>query len=90
MNVGVTCPECGTSTIVLPSSLYTAVGNLTGIEGELQFHDVTNSMVAETGHRLTVADVDRGYACPVCGKRGELPSEDELRRLAKEQGHPEA
>ena len=86
MNVRFECPGCGTNIIVLPSHLFAAVGNVSGVEVELQFREAMTRKKAETGDRLAVADVDRAYACPECGKRGELPPEDELRRLAKEQG----
>jgi hypothetical protein len=33
---------------------------------------------AKTGDRLAVADVDRVYTCPECGKRGRLPPAEEL------------
>ncbi len=88
-NVRLECPGCGTNIIVMPSRLYTAIGDLSGIEGEAQFSEVVRRKKAETGDSLAVADVDGAYACPVCGKPGKLPPADELRRLAEEQGYPE-
>lgn len=80
-NVRLECPGCGTDIIVMPSELFTAVGDLAGIEGELQFSEVVSDKEALTGDRLAVADVDRAYTCPVCGDHGQLPPEDKLRRL---------
>jgi hypothetical protein len=77
-NVRLQCPSCDTYIIVMPSELYTAVGDLAGIEGEVQFSEVVKGDKALTGDRLAVADVDRSYTCPVCGDRGQLPPEDEL------------
>jgi predicted RNA-binding Zn-ribbon protein involved in translation (DUF1610 family) len=83
VNVGVTCPECGTDFIVMPTELYKAIGDIGGIEGEVGFREQLKTDKAMTGDRLTVADVDRFYVCPECGERGQLPSEDELRRIAE-------
>jgi predicted RNA-binding Zn-ribbon protein involved in translation (DUF1610 family) len=85
-SVGLECPGCGTNIIVMPARLYTAIGDLSGVEGELQFGEVVRRKKAETGDSLAVADVDGAYTCPVCGRRGQLPPADKLRRLAKEQG----
>jgi hypothetical protein len=41
-------------------------------------------MVAATGERPAVVDVDGVFTCPVCGARCKLPPEDEIRRMAKE------
>ena len=86
-SVGVECPGCGTNIIVMASRVYAAIGDLSGIEGELRFREVMRTKKAETGARLTVADVDGAHTCPVCEKPGQLPPPDELRRLADEQGH---
>jgi hypothetical protein len=73
--------------LVMRTEMYKAVGDLWGIEGEVGFREkVKTGRDAETGNRLAVADVDRFYTCPECGERGQLPPEDELRRLAEEQG----
>jgi len=85
VNVGVKCPKCSTDFIVMPAELYKAVGDIPGLEGEVQFLEQLKTDKAMTGHRLTVADADRSYACPECGERGQVPPEDELRRLAEEQ-----
>jgi DNA-directed RNA polymerase subunit RPC12/RpoP len=85
VNARVKCPRCNVNFIVMPSELYKAVGDLGGIEGEVQFREQLKVDKAKTGDRLAVADVDRFYACPECGERGQLPPEDELRRLAEEQ-----
>jgi hypothetical protein len=80
-----TSPLLSVSTL---ADVWALIGH-SGIEGELQFREVTSRLTAETGDRPAVADVNRAYACPVCGKRGKLPPEAELRRLAKEQGYPD-
>jgi predicted RNA-binding Zn-ribbon protein involved in translation (DUF1610 family) len=85
MNVGVQCPRCGTNFIVMPTELYKAIGDLWGPEGEVGFREQLKTDKAKTGDRLTVADAERAYTCPECGERGQLPPEDELRRLAEEQ-----
>jgi hypothetical protein len=89
MNVGVTCPDCGTRIIVMPPDLFKAIGALSGVEGELQYQEVISEKKAKTGARLTHADVDGAYTCPACEQPGQLPPADELRRLAKEQGNSE-
>jgi hypothetical protein len=81
-SVGLECSGCGTNIIVLPSKLFKAIGDLSGVEGEAQFAEVVIGDVAKTGDRLTIADVEGAYTCPVCGDRGQLPPADELRRLA--------
>jgi hypothetical protein len=60
-----------------------AIGNLKGPEAELSFLDQLATAEAQTGDRLAVLDVERSYACPECGEPGQLPPEDELRRLAQ-------
>jgi hypothetical protein len=89
-SVRLECPGCGTNIIVMPSRVYKAIGDQWGIEGEVGFREKLKSDKAQTGDRLTVADVDGAYTCPVCRKRGQLPPPDELRRLEDEQGGPRA
>jgi hypothetical protein len=48
-SVGLECPGCGTNIIVMPARLYTAIGDLSGVEGELQFGEVVRRKKAETG-----------------------------------------
>jgi predicted RNA-binding Zn-ribbon protein involved in translation (DUF1610 family) len=83
-SVGVECPHCGTNIIVMPSRIYTAIADQWGIEGEVGFREKLKSDKAQTGDRLAVADVDGAYTCPECGRPGQLPPADELRRLAEE------
>jgi predicted RNA-binding Zn-ribbon protein involved in translation (DUF1610 family) len=85
VNVRVECPGCGTNFIVMPSRFYKTIGDQFGLE-EVGFREKLKNDKAQTGDRLTVADVDRFYTCPECGERGQLPPEDELARLAEEQG----
>jgi hypothetical protein len=89
-SVGVPCSRCGTKLIVLPGTLYKAIGDLGGVEAELQFAEVTVGDTAKTGAVLTVADVHGGYTCPNCQERGQLPPDDELYRLEAEQQSPNA
>ena len=81
--LGVTCPACGTKLVIVRPDVLEAVGNLKGPEAELSFIDQLATAEAQTGDRLAVLDAERGYACPECGERGQLPPEDELRRLAQ-------
>jgi hypothetical protein len=83
VNVRLECDGCGTDLIVLPPEMFRAVGARLGLEAELQLSQVTETLEAETGDRLAIADVDRFYRCPVCGDAGQLPTEDDLRRLAE-------
>lgn len=76
MNVGIECPGCHTKFIVMPSDLWKAIGDQWGPEGEVQFEEWLRAEEAKTGDRLAVAGADRGYACPECGTRGVLPSDD--------------
>jgi len=90
-SVGVGCSRCHTQLIVLPGTLYKAVGALGGgVEAELQFAEVVVGDTAKTGDVLTIADVHGGYTCPTCEERGQLPPDDELYRLEAEQHPPEA
>jgi hypothetical protein len=72
----------------MPAQLSKAIGDLSGIEKELQFLEQFKHDKAKTGDRLAVADVDRRYSCPECCHIEQLPPEDELRRLAEEQRRP--
>lgn len=83
--VGVTCPECGTKIVVMRPSVLEAVGKLFtgGPETELGFLEQLKNDKARTGDRLAIADPERFYACPECGRRDRLPDDDELRRLAE-------
>jgi hypothetical protein len=65
----------------MPSELYKAIGDQWGLEGEFGFREKLEDDKAQTGDRLAVADVE-------CGERGQLPPEEELRRLANEQDGP--
>jgi predicted RNA-binding Zn-ribbon protein involved in translation (DUF1610 family) len=75
-SVGVLCPKCGTSFIVLPPGVSGAIGESFGEESELEF--VIDPGKAVTGAALTVADVDRRYSCPACGERGRVLPPEEL------------
>lgn len=79
----VECPRCGINFTVMPSDLYKTISDQWGIEGEVGFREKLKEDKALTGDRLAVADVDRFYTCPECGERGQLPPEDELKRLAE-------
>jgi predicted RNA-binding Zn-ribbon protein involved in translation (DUF1610 family) len=79
-NVRLQCPECRTWMIVMPSEIYEAVGNISGIEGEVQFLQQLKDDTAQTGDRLAVADATRSYVCPVCSHQGQLPPAAELAR----------
>jgi hypothetical protein len=59
--------------------LQSDTGETCGPEGEIGFTEQLVGDEALTGERLAVADVDRFYTCTVCGARGQLPPEDELR-----------
>jgi hypothetical protein len=89
-SVGVSCSRCGTQLIVLPGTLYKAIGDLGGVEAELEFAEVVVGNSAKTGDVLTIGDVHGGYTCPNCEARGQLPSDDELYRLEAEQHPPGA
>jgi hypothetical protein len=88
-SVGVPCSRCATQLIVLPGTLYNAIGDLGGVEAELQFAEVVVGNSAKTGDVLTIGDVHGGYTCPNCQERGQLPPEDELYRLEAEQHPPD-
>jgi hypothetical protein len=64
VNVRVECPGCGTNFIVMPSRFYKTIGDQFGLEGEVGFREKLKNDKAQTGDRLTVADVDRFYTCP--------------------------
>jgi hypothetical protein len=89
-SVGVPCSRCGTHLIVLPGTLYKTVGDLGGVEAELQFAEVVVGDSAKTGDVLTIGDVHGGYMCPKCEEHGQLPPDDELYRLEAEQHPPDA
>jgi DNA-directed RNA polymerase subunit RPC12/RpoP len=83
-SVGVTCSECGTKIIVMRPSLLEAIGKSFSPGApvsELAFLEQLKTDKAVTGDRLAIADPERFYACPECGKRDRLPPDDELRRL---------
>jgi hypothetical protein len=87
-SVGVECAACATELVVLPATLFKAIGDLSGVDGELQLAEVVVGDTTKTGSTLTIADVDGGYTCPKCGERGQLPSDEELYRLEAEQRQP--
>ncbi len=72
-NVRLRCPECRAWVIVMPPEVYEAVGNISGIEGEIGFLEQLKDDTAQTGDRLAVADATGGYTCPECSRPGQLP-----------------
>jgi hypothetical protein len=76
-NVGVTCTRCETFVVVMPAEVYKAIGDALGPESEIDFSAHVATGDPATGRRLAIADVNRVYACPVCGKRGALPPPEE-------------
>jgi hypothetical protein len=77
-NVGVTCTRCETFIVVMPAEAYKAIGNAFVPENEIDFTAHVATGEPPTARRLAVADVNRVYACPACGKRGTLPPPEEL------------
>jgi hypothetical protein len=73
----------------MPSELYKAIGDQWGLEGEVGFGEKLKDDKAQTLNRLAVADPSTASTpIPSAGERGQLPPEDEPRRLADEQGGP--
>jgi hypothetical protein len=67
--------------------MYKAVGDLWGIEGEVGFREkVKTDETQRPGTGSPSPTSTASTPAPECGERGQLPPEDEPRRLAEEQG----
>jgi hypothetical protein len=73
-SVGVTCVGCGTDLLVMPTELYRAILDTLGsVEAEADFTLHAAPETPAIGARLAIADTERRYACPGCGRHERLP-----------------